>query len=172
MKTKSLKKGVFLLLFIFAAQTSWARHYVKNLVINDLGKGCKIYSGEIWDDMETPNPKDDEFVTTFTTSVGCARPGSESSEAGSDSQIEALSDVVLFPNPANKVINLKIGKEKQFSKAELIGLDGKIHILSTGKELSGDVKLELKSITNGLYTLKLTKANNSDFVVKKIMINQ
>lgn len=72
----------------------------------------------------------------------------------------------FFPSPAKEVLNMKCGYDNEISKAELIGIDGKVLITDIIDPGSKEINMDVRAIAKGLYVVKVY------FLDGKILINK
>lgn len=85
--------------------------------------------------------------------------------AGINDMKENNNSVIVYPNPANQILNVEFNKNATFT---LLDLNGKL--IAGPTEISKDENFQLstKGFNNGVYFLKLY--NDSMLVVKKVVV--
>ena len=78
---------------------------------------------------------------------------------------DIISQIEIYPNPANKIINLNLFGN-QFDKYEIVNMSGEI--LSSSKLINSKKTIDISKFKSGLYILKLTikkKTINKKFLI-------
>jgi len=96
----------------------------------------------------------------------------ESNLTGMDNMTISDDEFMVYPNPANEILNIKIPAE--FSGAlniELLSLDGKTQYnqLIENTNQSQGYSVNISDFTSGIYLLKLTSSENS--IIKRVVKN-
>ena len=86
--------------------------------------------------------------------------------AGVGVEDASLNGFVIYPNPTQDYLILKGDKLKDFSKIEILNLEGKV--IKSFKIDSTEMKLDLTQFAAGFYNLKIS--NSSREIVEKIQI--
>ncbi len=81
---------------------------------------------------------------------------------------EQKNNFIVYPNPANNVINFKSTTNNPNFKIELIDIYGKIVLKTTS---TSNNKLNVNAIADGIYFIKFTTIDNQKSIIKKIIIN-
>jgi serine protease len=79
------------------------------------------------------------------------------------------SSIIIFPNPANNIINIQIGDEK-YNKAELMDISGKTIQSISLQNHTELILMDIENISNGIYLIRLSGNQNS--VTKKVVIKK
>lgn len=74
--------------------------------------------------------------------------------------------LVIYPNPANDIIHIKMSLDFEIEKTELFDINGKLIIQYTGQEHS----LDISNIANGQYFLKFI--TNNGIMIKKLVVKK
>jgi hypothetical protein len=81
------------------------------------------------------------------------------------------SSVVIYPNPAKKNINIKLGAYKALASIEVTNILGQSVIRISSPQFSIDgYSINTENFDSGLYILRL-KANDSSIVIKRVVID-
>ncbi|MDP4281409.1 MAG: C10 family peptidase [Bacteroidota bacterium] len=86
-------------------------------------------------------------------------------------EIQSISDIRIFPNPAHDKVTLKMfSQEAQTLQLQISGIDGKIIVNESLRMESGNVEksLNLSGLNAGVYILKIT--GDQSAVTKKLII--
>jgi hypothetical protein len=78
------------------------------------------------------------------------------------------SQIILFPNPVNDILNIQIPDFQDYALIQLFDLQGKL-ILSLNS-FSPTSTIELKNMSNGMYVLNII-SNNINYI-QKIFVNR
>jgi PKD repeat protein len=107
---------------------------------------------------------------TFTNSNNCTATDQATITvvhcAGLGIEDASANGFVIYPNPTQDYLILKGEKLKDFSKIEILNLEGKV--VKSFKIESAEMKLDLTQFAAGSYNLKIS--NNSKEIVEKIQI--
>jgi hypothetical protein len=105
--------------------------------------------------INTGNP-DLRVVELYDTTVGV------------DEKVSNTSDVEIYPNPTNSILNIELPKKFSFSNAtlEILNIDGKT--LLHKKLTSVFLQIDVAELNNGLYFVKIQ--NNEKLITKKVII--
>lgn len=104
-------------------------------------------------------------VNTVTWTISNSTLGINSIESS-----QQKHNIVLFPNPANSILNLKFESEDTTTlKAEISSLDGKI-IASLTLSNYQNAQFDVSNFSSGMYIIKFYNDNNF-LTSKKIVIN-
>lgn len=79
-----------------------------------------------------------------------------------------LADINVWPNPTNNLLNISGLTNYTNAQVDLVDLSGRV-VLSTSETTGNNVSLNLKSIENGIYLVKIQTENGSFFqkIIKK-----
>lgn len=91
-----------------------------------------------------------------------------SSNSGINEQTNS-SSVIIFPNPANNVINIKLSDEK-YNKLDLMDISGKILQTIVLKNQSEQVQISTDAYSNGIYLVRLSGKEN--MLTRKVVIKK
>ncbi|MCD0468862.1 ELWxxDGT repeat protein [Flavobacterium sp. JAS] len=81
-----------------------------------------------------------------------------------------LKRITLYPNPANKLVNLKSLDHFEITKFELWDLTGKKIHEQLNKDLKNEIKYDVSNLSTGIYYIKATLSNGQINNVK-LMVN-
>ena len=88
--------------------------------------------------------------------------------AGIGEQTEK-SSVVIFPNPANNIIHIKLGDEK-YNNLELIDISGKMLQSLSIQDDTEVIQMNIENVANGIYWVRLS--GNQYSVTKKVVVKK
>ena len=81
----------------------------------------------------------------------------------------ATSSTVIFPNPANNIIHIRMGGEK-YNRVELMDISGKIIQSITLQSQPELVQMNIENVSDGIYMLRLS--GNQHTVTQKVVIKK
>jgi|FLOH01.1.fsa_nt_gi hypothetical protein len=129
-------------------------------------------------DVNAPNGNVFYYIEVIND-IGCNVPGRNISRSISniatnnilgieDSQINI--EAKLYPNPANNMVNLKLGSSEQSYKIQMIDLTGKVILNENivNPKVSQTLKLNTETLHEGFYFLKISSGNNT--IAKKLIV--
>jgi hypothetical protein len=101
-------------------------------------------------------PPDVRIVELYDTTVGV------------DEKVSNTSDVEIYPNPTNSILNIVLPQNFNFSNAtmEIFNIDGKT--IFNRKLTSLFLQIDVEKINSGLYFVKIQ--NNEKLITKKVII--
>ena len=88
----------------------------------------------------------------------------------STNTIELNNEVVLFPNPSNDFVNVKLtSSDKKIKHIRIIDINGRIITEYTPKHINS-IKLNTNNLENGIYLIQVTTSDNKVLRHKKIVV--
>ena len=84
--------------------------------------------------------------------------------------IADISYINIYPNPSNGEIHFKNPLNEKYVKIEIFSLDGKLVFSGEFKTAKKEITLNIKSLENGIYIIKITagkKIQTNKFVIAK-----
>ena len=102
----------------------------------------------------------------YNTSIGFLY--ASDTETGIDDLNFNNEDISIFPNPANKIINIEF-KSQQIKSydAEIYNIQGKLIFMKQYK--SNSINIDISDLSKGIYLLKLKDKTGSIIQTKKIV---
>jgi len=140
---------------------------VKNI---NLGNGC--YEFNLMDSGgnggSVVSLKDSAGTIIYETSGNYG--SGESEEFGTNGIIlsigdNALNNVIIYPNPANEVLNIKNAENSDIEIYDLLG-----RAIVSKSNISLNEQINVSSLTTGTYIIKIT--NNNQVKTKKFIVNK
>jgi photosystem II stability/assembly factor-like uncharacterized protein len=77
-------------------------------------------------------------------------------------EVETGSEIKLYPNPANGLINIELGESDPGEiRLKIFSVDGRIRKSETSISNPGKITLDISSLEPGIYILRMTSANGT-----------
>lgn len=135
---------------------------VSNTIINSLAKvNNKLFFNAPFKDSNNFNFYGNELYVLDSSQITLG-----TDEVTNNSKNNNASSILVFPNPTTSEVNLVSIKDDQIKNVEVYNMNGNL-IINSKQVKSVRVSLDLSSVTNGIYLLKIQTEKGS--VVKKVI---
>jgi hypothetical protein len=83
-----------------------------------------------------------------------------------DNKMEDFDKVILYPNPANKQVEIILNSDDKITKIEILDING--HIINSIKVSNNNNIVDISSFSSGTYLVKVYTGN--EYEIKKLIV--
>lgn len=129
-------------------QTKTASNYFNTIIIDGTARFISPTTAEV-------------YLTT--NSLGILKDVIDFSTLGTSNPVIVKDDISIYPNPAQDVINIKLGKNATKFKVTIYSTAGQLVLTSENKS-----SIDISGLTKGVYLLKIDQPNTPT-IIKKVI---